>query len=405
MSVFSQINKACVIVPLSMVLLAAISGTCRAEELLGDTIKPFVSISETYDSNIFRVKDQNQLKIQIGDDQLSDFITVVSLGTEVNYQASGQSLNLLLKHDFLQYIHYTSQNVSQDMISGNLALSVLDKIKLNLKGDYALTPVPRSDYVSSSGVNEQQTMSIETTIGYEMVDGIGFSASYRRNNLEYSLPQYRTSDYATDLYSGRVSYQISPDTSLFGSLQREYLNYSSGPSLTRNNYVADSILIGINRIVGAITTVSGYLGYLERRYNPAAGRNFGGLISLLAINYELTPSFTLRLYGERQLYEETYTNRIYSVSNALGAGLTYQVSNNVKASVFEKYTWKSFKDVPNSGVAGRSDQLNDLSAALYWDPLLRLSVSLGYQFSTRDSDEVINNFSAHSIRSSISYRY
>ncbi len=405
--VYGQARKFIGIFLFSLLILSAMPEAARAE-LLGDTIKPFASVSETYDSNVFRVVDRNQLKAQVGDDQMADFITVVTIGTGLHYNVSNQALNLLLKRDFILFGHYNNQNANRDLVSGNLAFSLFDKLKLTLDGNYVHTPEPRSDYRSRE-VNERQELSGGATIGYEMTSGLGLAATYRRINLDYSLPQYRANQYVKELFAGTVSFSFSPDTKIYGTLQREYQDYESamrlGPLLVNNSSVSDSIRIGVKRVVGAKTVVSGYVGYLERRHDQAPGRNFNGVVGQTEIIYGVSPLLTLKLSGERLLYEETYSDRIYSVNDAFGFGLAYQLSSKVNASIFDKLTWKSFKDVPNAGVAGRSDFLQEMNAGLEWTPLTRLTLSLGYQFSTRDSDDSNNNFSAHAITTGVAYKY
>lgn len=392
---------------LATTLLSASASLAHAE-LLGDTIKPFASVTETYDNNIFRVRNKEQLLAQIGDDRMADFITVVTVGSGLNYQVSNQALKLLLKRDFILFSHYSNQNANRDLISGNLALSLLDKLKLTLDGNYDKSPEPRSDY-RNKDINERQELGGGVSIGYEMTSGIGLAATYRHSNLDYSLPQYRANQYTKDLYAGTVSYRFSPDTRIYGSLQREYLDYNADMSLgsarINNSSVSDSIRIGLNRTVGSKTTASGYVGYLERRHDQSTGRNFDGVVGQAEINYGFSPHLTLKLTGERQLYEETYVDRIYSVNDAFGFGLEYQISRKVKASVFEKLTWKSFKDMPNVGIASRNDLLQDLKAGVEWTPKTRLTVSVGYQFSTRDSNDSNNNFSAHSLSTGVAYKF
>ena len=392
---------------LATTLLSSAASLAHAE-LLGDTIKPFASVTETYDNNIFRVRNKEQLLAQIGDDRMADFITVVTVGSGLNYQVSNQALKLLLKRDFILLSHYTNQNADRDLIRGNLALSLFDKLKLTLDGNYAQAPQSRSDYLGTE-INQRRDLAAGATIGYEMANGGGFAATYRHSNVDYSLPQFRANEYSNDLYVGTVSYRPSPDTRFYGSLQREYRDYQAdmvlGPTLVNNTNVSDSIRIGLNRTVGAKTAVSGYVGYLERRHDQASGRDFDGVIGHAEITYGLTPLLALMLNGERQLYEETYADRIYSVNDAVGFGLKYQISSKMKASVSDKLTWKSFKDVPNAGVASRSDWLMDLNTGIEWTPLNRLTVSAGYQLSTRESDDPTLSFSAHTITTGVAYKY
>src|ERR1700690_3677185 len=95
--------------------------------VLGDTIKPFASITEMYDSNIFRVKDQQQLRELNGGDKMGDFITILSAGTDVHYEISKQVANLTLRKDFMRYSHYSSQDASSDDAKADFNLAVIDR--------------------------------------------------------------------------------------------------------------------------------------------------------------------------------------------------------------------------------------------------------------------------------------
>ena len=152
-----------------------------------------------YDSNVFRVKDRTQLKAQFGDDQLADFITVLSAGTGVRYAVSRQELNLLLRKDVILYSHYTDQNSDRDEASGSLSLAFFDRVKVRLDGTYAAAPESRVDY-RSSAVNTKTELAGGITAGYEMTAGVGYEAGYRRSTVDYSLAQFRANEYVTDRY-------------------------------------------------------------------------------------------------------------------------------------------------------------------------------------------------------------
>ena len=162
---------------LTAMLAPAIEGQAQAA-LLGDTLKPFASVTQSYDSNIFRVKDREQLKLLTGDETLADFITMVTAGTRLHYQVSAQTLDLLLKRDYSFYSHYSNQDSNRDLFSGNLALSVFDKLKITLEGNYAQAPQSRSDYRGTQ-INEQRELTGGVAVGYEMTMGVGLAAAYR----------------------------------------------------------------------------------------------------------------------------------------------------------------------------------------------------------------------------------
>lgn len=392
---------------LPLICAATSAGSARAA-LLGDVIKPFASVSEVYESNVFLIKDREQLRLLTGGDRFDDFSTVVSVGSGLNYHLGRQELNLFLKRDFIRYSHDTVQDADRDEAKLKLDLSVYDKIKMSFDGAYSKAPQSRNDYLGD-GLNEVTNLSGGATLGYVMISGLGFETSYRREEVGYSLARYNGNEYSVDRYAGRVMYRTSPLTMFYAGLQRDEIAYHGelhlGGATLNNDSTSDSIRLGLERSAGAKTTVSGYIGYLQRRHNSAGGRDFDGVIGRLALNHQLSAKLGLTLTGERQLYEETYADQIYSVSESIGLGAVYQVTQKIKINLSDRLIWKSFKDLPGSGVAKRSDLQQELKAGIGWTPINRLSVDIGYIYLTRSSDDSTLDYNAHTLLTSLSYHF
>ena len=77
------------------------------------------------------------MKDSIGDDQLADYLTIYTLGLNLDYRWSRQGLGVQMRKDFLRYGHYTSQNSGQDDVRGDIALRVLDRISAKITGGYS----------------------------------------------------------------------------------------------------------------------------------------------------------------------------------------------------------------------------------------------------------------------------
>lgn len=386
---------------------AVTAGSARAA-VLGDLLKPFASVTEVYESNVFLAKDREQLRLLIGGDRFDDFSTVVSVGTALHYQLGRQELNLFLKRDFIRYIHDNVQDADRDEARLNLGLNVFDKVKIKFDGGYTKAPQSRNDYLGD-GLNEVTDLSGGVTLGYEMPSGLGFEASYRREDVGYSLARFSSNEFSMDRYAGRVTYRISPDTMFYTGLQRDVTNFRElqilGTTTLNNDSTGDSIRVGVERSAGAKTMVSGYVGYLQRRHKSGSARDFDGVIGRLALTYQLTAKLGLTLNGERQVYEETYVGRIYSVSELLGLGLVFQVTPKIKINLSDRLIWKSFEDLPGSGVQKRSDLQHELKTGIGWTPINRLSVDIGYTYLSRSSDESARDYDAHTLMTSLSYRF
>ena len=89
---------------------------CRA--LAGDRIRPYLSVREVYDDNIFRVRDEVQLKDSIGDDQLADHLTIYTVGMGLDYRWSRQGLGVQMRKDFLCAMAITRVRIPGRMMSG-----------------------------------------------------------------------------------------------------------------------------------------------------------------------------------------------------------------------------------------------------------------------------------------------
>jgi len=389
------------------VFLAATAGEARAA-LLGDTIKPFASVTQMYDSNVFRVNGPDQARALTGDDRLGDFITVAAVGTGVHYTVSREELNLLLEKDFLRYSHYAGQNADRDMATGNLGLVFLDKLRINLDGSYSRIPEPRSDY-QNPGLNTVTSYGEGLAVAYETPMGVGMQAAYRRTTVDYSLQELKPNEHSSDRYEGTLFYRLSATSRTYVSYQREYISYGQNLQLAsqsvNNDSTSDSVRLGLDKTFSPKTAVSCYLGYLNRRHDAFPARDFDGVTGKAEITYGLTARLGLAVNGGRQLNEESYADWIYSVNDWVGAALVYAVTEKIKGSLSDRLSWKRFKEIPGSGVAARSDRQHEINAGAEWAPLERLTVSFGYQYSARSSNLDTFDFTDHTVMSSLAYRF
>lgn len=397
-------RKAVLLILLPLVF-AANEAQCA---FLGDVLKPFASVAESYDSNVFRVRDAAQLEALIGDDQMGDFNTVFELGTALHYQLSQQRLDLLLKKDFIRYSHHTLEDADRDEASGKLSLSVLQQLRGVIDGSYTKAPEPRSDFRNPE-LNLRTKKELGVSAGYDMTSGLSLDAGYRSVTSEYSLAQYRPVEYGADIFSGTASYHISTTSTLFAKYQHEERNYRAVEAvagrLVKRDNSGDSFRVGFEKTLSPRTAFSGYLGYLDRRYSAIPQRDFSGLIGKLEATYAVTAKLGVLLNGERDLYEETYPGRAYSISDSIGAGAVYQVSEKVKASLQERLVWKDYQAIPGSGAPKRVDFYQELSTGVEWAPIDRLTATLSYQYSTRSSDDASFDFTDHTVTAAVAYKF
>jgi hypothetical protein len=206
-----------------------------------------------------------------------------------------------------------------------------------------------------------------------------------------------------------MSYRLSADSRIYAAYQLDDTGYNEdmfiGSTLVNNNSVADSMRLGLEKTVSPKTAVSCYIGYLDRRHNQAPGRDFSGMIGKVAATYGVTGKLVLVLDGERQIYEETWADWNYSITNFLGTGLNYEITKKIKATFYNRLSWKDFQVIPGAGVGRRSDFIHYMNIGLEWSPITGLTFGLGYQYSTQSSNFNTYNFSDQIVRASVGYKF
>ncbi len=388
-----------------LVVLAVTAAQSAGAELLGETIKPFAALTEIYDSNIFRVQDQAQLQALNGGSKLADFITVVSVGTALHLAPGRHLVDLLLKEELLRYVDYDDQDAERSEARGKVSLTLLDELKIKADGAYSRAPQSRSDF-RSSGVNRQTSLGGGAGLEYASAVGVGLAVDYHRQTITYSLPQYAANEYADDRYAATLFYRLSPTTRLQTRYQREERRYLQPAAITLNaNSVADTVQVGVEKTFSPRTTVSGTIGYLDRRHQATAVRNFSGITGTAAMAYGVSGKVGLKLNWTRQLAEETYANRIYSINDTVGGGLSYELTSKLLLSLTDQFSWKAFQDLPGSTAPDRRDQQHELAAGLEWQPLDKLAVTANYQYARRQSTEASFGFDDHTAALGVAYRF
>ena len=408
--VFLNLKKLIVIRLPLLVLLLLINNTAFAE-VLGDRIKPFISVREVYDSNVFRVKDKEFLDGLVGDDQLSDFITIISAGVNLNYEISRQKMDLLLRKDFIYFNHYDDQNANQDTANGNLNLRVYDKFSAKINGFYTKNLEPKEYFQTDEKIYRTgKGGGIE--LGYDMPLGFTIKAGFRQEYVDYSIPELDVRERAIRIFTGGISYTISPNSEFDIFYARDIVDYDKlefiGGNLVNNDSTGDKINCVFHKKISPETLVSLSAGYYQRKYDEFDARDFNGFIGKADLSYGITEKLTLMASAERMLYEATFLDQTYSVNETIGLGASYKATEKIKAYIYGSTTKESFKgnaNITGSDSPEREDDIDEFKTGAIWSPIKMLDIDLLYRYEKRDSNFDIYTYEAHGIELGISYKF
>jgi hypothetical protein len=398
-----------VLLPL-LVPLLLINSTAFAE-VLGDRIKPFISVREVYDSNVFRVKDKEFLKDLFGDDQLHDFITILSAGVNLNYEISRQKMELLLREDLIYFKHYDDQNANQDTANGNLYLRVYDRFSAKINGIYTKVVEPKEYFLTDEKIyRTNKGGGIE--LGYDMPLGFTIKAGFRQEYVDFSIPELDVRERASRIFTGGISYTISPDSEVDILYERDMVDYDKlefiGGESVNNDSKGDTIKCVFYKKIGPETLTSLTAGYYQRKYDEFDARDFNGFIGKADVNYRITEKLTLMARAERMLYEETFLDQTYSVNESIGLGASYKATEKIKAYIYGSTAKRSFKgnaNITGSDLQEREDDIAEFKTGAIWSPIQRLDIDLLYRYEKRDSDFDIYTYEDHGVELGIRYTF
>lgn len=228
--------------------------------------------------------------------------------------------------------------------------------------------------------------------------------------MDFSLPKLNSREYTKKLYSGVMSYSLSPDTRFDILYERNVFNYNTpqpiAGMLVDNDSTGDTVKIGFNRRLSPKTLLAFSGGYLQRRHEEFDKRDFAGGIGKAEVNYGITGKLMFSVTAEKRLYEEIFLDQVYSVNESLGLGTVYRPTAKVETFLSINTTRKYFKgdaDIITTTFSAREDRLTELKMGIAWTPVRRFSLDMLYRYTTRDSNFDSYNYKDNVFEGGFSY--
>jgi opacity protein-like surface antigen len=382
---------------------------CAHAEIFGDKIRPYVSVVGMYDSNVFRVKDGEQLQARFGDTKTSDFISIYSAGVDIVYPVSQQTITVSARKDFVRYATFSDYNVSQDDLRAGLKLRLFDRIVGDLNASYMKVPEPFENFQGFQKAL-RSTRAAGGSLGYEFPWGLTLKTGARVQKVDYSIQELAGSEYESKSLFGQASYVYSPKTTFDLEFRRTWYDYTrdvtGSPSV--NDSTANLLQGGISYAPGAKTRLDLHVGMMKRTYDLAPRRDFTGIVGRLDLKYAVTSKLTFSAFADRSLVEETFLDQTYSDNRSFGTDLMYRVTAKTEIGIGAKFTKKDFQSAGNPGtvpIDSRKDRLREAHAGVGWTPWDKLQVSAMYRHSTRSSNFALFDYKDHTVEFGITYRF
>jgi hypothetical protein len=349
-------------------------------------IFPSVSLSGTYNDNVFATKDDTE----------SDFGAILSPQVDVNSNWSRHALNFAAGATGAAWADYQQNNYldafasttgrldiqRSDIVSGTLKISRLHDSRDNPDSNEGGTDIDNEGNLTRyyEGVADTQYRHnfnrIYTVIGggverLKFIDNGQSSTESRRDRTEYGA---RT----------RVGYQISPRLGTFVQGNYNYRDYDT------DDEGQDRTSWGYRASVGTTVDITGLvfgemsIGYTERDYDSSEFKDSSGVGADGSLTWNVTPLTSIILNASSGILETTVEvdgePASGNLQNTVGIDVTHELLRNVLLNANAGYIRDDFEGV------SRTDNIFNAGVGASYLVNRNLSLNATYEFTTRNSD-------------------
>ncbi len=383
---------------LASILASLFSSSAFALE--GDTFRPFVSFSQYYDDNLFRLADKEPIvlnrRVLVGPQ--ADSYNVLNFGTNIDWRIKRQQLVARIAKSMVRYSKFDSlNNDGSDYLAqwnwqlGNHWNGLIGATQTQSQSSF-------TDLNATIALNNQRTVrNAFGTANWQFhprwqvggavnkVEAINSDVTQLSNdfeeqaeelNLTWSTP--KGSSVRTQLRIAKAAY---PNTQ-FAAID--------------NGYSQQEINVFTVWPYSGLTRFQSRIGYQKRQHNSLSARDFSGFTGRASVDYYATGKTAYSLSVYRELGAVSTISSSYRVTTGFSLNgllnMTSKLSLNAALSR-ETDDFKGDAGIYTFSFPVRQDKTQSASLGLNYQPLRSAVIGLGAQTGRRVSNDVINQSS------------
>lgn len=363
--------------------------TARGVRVGSFVLRPSLTVSETYDSNVFASDS----------DEVSDFVTEIN--PNVVFESDWSNHSLRLEADLEQSLHASedSEDSTDWSVGASGRVDVLNNTQLRAGLLYGSLTEDRGEPEDIGAAAEPTDYSL-----FEVSTGV----TQRFNRLSFDVgAEYSELDFDdTPLLGGgfdenddrdrsvleiavEVGYELVADTIVFlrGTYnERDYELDTPAVAVNRDSDGYE-LVAGASFELGSLATGEVFAGYQEQSFDDPSFSPVSGVAYGASIDWYVTPLTTLRFSADTAIEDTTSGGASAFESQTVGVGVDHEFLRNLVASLDIEYTEEDFAS------SARKDEIYDVEVGIDYlvDQFFSVGVFAGYE--ERDSSIAGDGFS------------
>jgi len=382
----------------STLLAAAFPALTQAELREGENLELSVSDKYTYEDNIYRLADDEDIAAQSLGPNASrdDYINRVSVGLEGAWRLWRQEFRLLGQMHDSRYQHNTDLDNTSGSARGEWAWRLGDNLSGQLGADYDRF---LAGFENNRFLEKDVLETYGTFWGATLRVGPHWrlKASARRTEIEHGADIRKFDDSATDSGTFGIHYETSNGNTFGWNYRYSDAQFDRPATLNGlrfdRNYDEHASTFSTEYTLGTRAQLTASAGYIRREYANAVASDisrgsFSGGIWDAGLRWQLSGKTALNLSGWRKLRAYLDAETDYFV--AKGGSIEPVWNPTAKISVRLEYSIEDQDYLGpslNLGVLEpRRDRVTSQQISIVYSPLRLLQFSLSGRNDSRDSD-------------------
>lgn len=399
-----KLIKVALIASLSIELF---SFTLPAYALEGDVIRPYASVTYSYDDNLRRFSS----KQQAAGSKMSDTVMMTGVGIILDKEISRQRIYVDIGANKTNFDRNSELDNTGRDVKGRWDWELGNRLSGKIEMTHKKALVPLSEYRQSG-----PSLSLNT----RTQDRRAFEARWlfhprwraraalSNSETEYSADIQRNANLEENAYEVGVDY-LSPSRSVVGVLYRHVKGtkpvqiFSGGP--VSNDYDQDELKLNVEWAVTGKSKVQFLGGLVDRKYDEFSTRDFRKFNMRGNFSWIPTGKTGTNLSVWKENNAQAYVTSSYTENTGISVTGNWYMTSKLSLQGNVRYEEQKFQFNEELLATDRSDKNKNYSLALIYKPTLSFMLNASIAHSVRDSNNELYGFDSNSVALTGQYEF
>lgn len=376
-----------------------------------DTVKPYVSYSEAYESNILDLPSSAVAVQVLGSPSMSDVTRTEQIGVSVDDLIGLQHITADVSDSNVDFRRLSSLNYQAPNAKGNWNWNIQDDLTGNLGGSYSKSLAPFI-YFHLPEKNLQVLKLANFDLAWHFHPSWRAVASVDMVQLSFALPSqqpYSRNEYHTLAGFDYVAADKSSVGIQVGNL-RTYFPYPQlfGTEEIANNSSQDEFKLKVDWNFSDKTQFQFLGGWVDRKYNVLTNQNYSGWNERVGMVWTPTAKLYLNVMAWNEIGAVDGLTTVYAINHGISVTPAWIISEKMRLDAqfkVEKHTFNETPGVTSALVSGTGYTAHSDMLTYTYSPTSKWKIAASASHISQSTSDNSNSFAGYAINGNVRFQF